>query len=77
MEYAINAFVSGRSGSWHYAPPESVTMRRYGKAGDVWGAGVLLHVLLSGRLPFTGSGMRLQESIIRARITVHYWSMII
>lgn len=30
----------------------------------------MLHVLLSGRLPFLGSGRRLQESIARARVSV-------
>lgn len=30
----------------------------------------MLHVLLSGRLPFNGSGRRLQEAIARGRVTV-------
>jgi calcium/calmodulin-dependent serine protein kinase len=50
--------------------PEAITRRQYGKASDIWGAGVLLHILLSGRLPFCGSGRRLQESILRGRVTV-------
>lgn len=50
--------------------PEVLTRRQYGKACDVWGAGVTLHVLLSGRLPFNGSGRRLQEAIARGRVTV-------
>lgn len=53
--------------------PEVVSRRSYGKACDVWGAGVMLHVLLSGRLPFLGSGRRLQESISKGRIAVRYW----
>jgi len=47
-----------------------VTRRLYGKGCDVWGAGVMLHVLLSGRLPFLGSGVRLQQSIARGRLSV-------
>jgi serine/threonine protein kinase len=53
--------------------PETVTRKVYGKACDVWGAGVMLHVLLSGRLPFLGSGKRLQESIARARVSVRFY----
>ncbi|XP_062559925.1 peripheral plasma membrane protein CASK-like isoform X3 [Armigeres subalbatus] len=58
----------GRVGCPHYIAPEVVTRRIYGKACDVWGAGVMLHVLLSGRLPFQGSGKRLQEAIARGRV---------
>uniref|UniRef100_A0A1A9YUC0 Protein kinase domain-containing protein n=1 Tax=Glossina morsitans morsitans TaxID=37546 RepID=A0A1A9YUC0_GLOMM len=59
----------GRVGCPHYMAPEVVTRRLYGKGCDVWGAGVMLHVLLSGRLPFLGSGVRLQQSIARGRIS--------
>ncbi|KAM7360232.1 peripheral plasma membrane protein CASK isoform 2-T2 [Cochliomyia hominivorax] len=59
----------GRVGCPHYMAPEVVTRRLYGKGCDVWGAGVMLHVLLSGRLPFLGSGIRLQNSIARGRLT--------
>ncbi|XP_038114085.1 peripheral plasma membrane protein CASK isoform X8 [Culex quinquefasciatus] len=58
----------GRVGCPHYISPEVVSRRIYGKACDVWGAGVMLHVLLSGRLPFQGSGKRLQEAIARGRV---------
>lgn len=60
----------GRVGCPHYMAPEVVTRRLYGKGCDVWGAGVMLHVLLSGRLPFLGSGVRLQQSIARGRLSV-------
>lgn len=52
--------------------PEVLTRRQYGKMCDVWGAGVMLHVLLSGRLPFNGSGRRLQEAIARGRVPVRF-----
>lgn len=55
--------------------PEVVRNRVYGKACDVWGAGVMLHVLLSGRLPFVGSGKRLTESIARGRVVVSNLSL--
>lgn len=50
--------------------PEVVERRQYGKAVDIWAAGVLLHVLLSGMLPFHGSGRRLTEAICRGKLTV-------
>lgn len=69
---AFSYSVSGRVGCPHYIAPEVVTRRIYGKACDVWGAGVMLHVLLSGRLPFLGSGKRLQEAIARGRVMVSW-----
>ncbi|XP_063706034.1 peripheral plasma membrane protein CASK isoform X2 [Culicoides brevitarsis] len=60
----------GRVGCPHYMAPEVVKNRIYGKACDVWGAGVMLHVLLSGRLPFVGSGKRLTDSIARGRVAL-------
>jgi len=50
--------------------PEVVERRQYGKAVDIWAAGVLLHVLLSGMLPFHGSGRRLTEAICRGKLIV-------
>lgn len=60
----------GHVGCPQYSAPEVVLRRVYGKGCDVWGAGVLLHVLLSGRLPFLGSGDRLREIIGRGRVVV-------
>lgn len=37
--------------------------------------GIMLHVLLTGRLPFLGSGKRLQEIISRGRIVVSFPSV--
>lgn len=75
--YAINfrmnvpfRVVAGRVGTPHYMAPEVITNRTYGKPCDVWAAGVMLHLLLSGRLPFMGSGKRLQDVMSRGRISV-------
>ncbi|XP_074115023.1 peripheral plasma membrane protein CASK isoform X3 [Cotesia typhae] len=58
----------GRVGCRHFMAPEVIQRRQYGKPGDVWAAGVLLHVLLTGTLPFLGSGDRLREAICRGRV---------
>ncbi|XP_057341408.1 peripheral plasma membrane protein CASK isoform X5 [Microplitis mediator] len=58
----------GRVGCRHFMAPEVIQRRQYGKPGDVWAAGVLLHVLLTGTLPFLGSGDRLRDAICRGRV---------
>ncbi|XP_014217066.1 peripheral plasma membrane protein CASK isoform X2 [Copidosoma floridanum] len=58
----------GRIGCPHFMAPEVIRHRQYGKPGDVWSAGVLLHVLLTGTLPFVGSRERLRDAICRGRV---------
>ncbi|CAG9857160.1 unnamed protein product [Phyllotreta striolata] len=60
--------MGGRVGCPHFMAPEVVERRHYGKPVDIWAAGVLLHVLLSGSLPFHGSGRRLVEQICRGKL---------
>lgn len=50
--------------------PEVVERQQYGKPGDVWSAGVILHILLSGLTPFLGTGDRLYHNICKARLNV-------
>lgn len=57
--------------------PEVIQRRQYGKPGDVWSAGVLLHVLLTGTLPFVGSRDRLREAICRGRVQVTILSHVV
>lgn len=38
---------------------------------QIFRLGIMLHVLLTGRLPFLGSGRRLQDIISRGRIVVN------
>nr|XP_037867547.1 peripheral plasma membrane protein CASK isoform X4 [Bombyx mori] len=58
----------GRIGTPHYMAPEVVSSQLYGKPVDVWAAGILLHVLLVGYLPFAGTRERLFEAICRGRL---------
>ncbi|KAL0134100.1 hypothetical protein PUN28_001158 [Cardiocondyla obscurior] len=64
----LKADSEGRVGCPHFMAPEVIQRRQYGKPGDVWSAGVLLHVLLTGTLPFVGSRDRLRDAICRGRV---------
>ena len=54
---------SGRIGTPNYMSPEVVQRLPYSKPVDIWSAGVVLFVLLSGSLPFVGSNQRLFQLI--------------
>ncbi|BES91939.1 Protein tyrosine kinase [Nesidiocoris tenuis] len=58
----------GRIGTPQFMAPEVVDRQQYGKPGDIWSAGVLLHILLSGTLPFIGTRHRLYHSICQAKL---------
>lgn len=60
----------GRVGCPHFMAPEVIERRQYGKAVDIWAGGVLLYILLSGTLPFHGTGRRLMEAICRGKLHV-------
>ncbi|KAG8319122.1 hypothetical protein J6590_098081 [Homalodisca vitripennis] len=59
---------TGRIGTPHYMSPEVVERQQYGKPVDIWSAGVLLHVLLSGTLPFLGTRDRLYHSVCKGKL---------
>ena len=43
--------------------PEVIQRKAYGKPVDIWSTGVLLHILLSGTMPFLGTKDRLYETV--------------
>ncbi|CAG0880048.1 unnamed protein product [Darwinula stevensoni] len=61
---------TGRIGTPHFMSPEVVQRLPYGPATDIWSAGILLYILLSGQLPFPGTRELLYEHISSGRILV-------
>ncbi|EFX82008.1 hypothetical protein DAPPUDRAFT_317092 [Daphnia pulex] len=69
---------SGRLGDSFYISPEMALNRPHGKASDIWSAGVLLHILLSGTQPFLGTDESLRYTICSGELHVsgHLWGAI-
>lgn len=58
-----------RFGSLAYCSPEIVVGDRHTEATDVWSMGVLLHIMLSGMVPFiTGEDRTTAYNIVKGRI---------
>ncbi len=55
------AFDEKINGTIGYMAPEVVLHKRYAPAADVWGLGVVLHILLVGYAPFQGNSHEQQQ----------------
>ncbi|VDK46991.1 unnamed protein product [Anisakis simplex] len=67
LESPESIISGGRVGTPQFMAPEVVSNMEYGTKADMWSAGVLLYILLCGRLPFVGSHREIYESITEGR----------
>jgi calcium/calmodulin-dependent serine protein kinase len=68
LDHANQSVNGGRIGTPHFMAPEVIQRKPYGKPVDVWSAGILLHILLSGTMPFLGTKDRLYESVCAGKL---------
>lgn len=60
----------GRIGIPQFMAPEIVSEQHYDMSVDMWNVGVVMHILLSGRLPFYGSKENIYHTICNETISV-------
>ncbi|KAL6633341.1 hypothetical protein ACP70R_026012 [Stipagrostis hirtigluma subsp. patula] len=61
--------MTGLVGTPYYVAPEVVAGREYGEKVDVWSAGVVLYMMLSGTVPFHGATAgEIFEAVLRGNL---------
>ncbi|KAJ1692446.1 hypothetical protein LUZ63_009144 [Rhynchospora breviuscula] len=61
--------MEGIVGTPYYVAPEVIAGRRYSEKVDVWSAGVVIYMMLSGRAPFDGeSAADIFEAVLRGNL---------
>jgi serine/threonine protein kinase len=73
----LRSFPSGRCppgkvGIPQFMAPEMVEGRAYGSAVDVWSAGCIVYLMLSGKLPFSGLSGSVYTAIVSGSYSVSY-----
>ena len=70
-DHSAQSVNGGRIGTPHFMAPEVIQRKAYGKPVDIWSTGVLLHILLSGSMPFLGTKDRLYETVCLGKYFVY------
>ncbi|XP_073282665.1 phosphoenolpyruvate carboxylase kinase 2-like [Primulina huaijiensis] len=61
--------MSGIVGTPYYVAPEVVAAREYNEKVDIWSAGIILYILITGIPPFYGDSVtEIFESVLRANL---------
>ena len=59
----------GIVGAKYYVAPEMISNKKYDQAVDIWSAGVILFMMLTGRMPFAGEDLEIKEAILKYDLT--------
>ena len=66
----------GIVGAKYYVAPEMILNKSYDCQVDVWSSGVILFMMLTGRMPFAGEDLEIREAILNYDLTKLNYGMI-